>query len=67
LWISLMVRCTWYNITWLSLSMTCDCRWFSLGTPAFSTNKTDRHDLLQLSPPIKLTATIWLKCCLKLC
>jgi hypothetical protein len=39
---SLMARYTRYIDMWSSLWVTC---WFSQGTPVFSTNKTDRHDL----------------------
>jgi hypothetical protein len=40
-WIPLMARCTLYNIMWWSLSVTCHRSWFSPGTLASSTNKTD--------------------------
>jgi hypothetical protein len=36
------IRCTWYNIMWYSLSVTCDRQGF---TSVSSTNKTDRHDI----------------------
>ena len=39
-----MVRCTRYNIMWLSLSVTCSRSVGSLCTLASSTNKTDHHD-----------------------
>jgi len=39
-----MVRCTWYNIMWYSLSVIRDRSGFVMGTP--------------VPPPIKLTATI---------
>jgi hypothetical protein len=29
------------------LGLTAD-QWFSLGTPVFSTNKTDRHDITEI-------------------
>jgi hypothetical protein len=41
-----MVRCTRYNIMWyqwLAIS-----RWFSAGTPVFSTNKSDRRDITEI-------------------
>ena len=44
--ILLLVRCTWYNIMWWSLSETC-CR-FSLGTLVSSTNKTNHHDITEI-------------------
>ena len=39
-----MVRCTWYNIMWSSLSVTCDRSEVFSG---FLTNKTDRHDIIK--------------------
>jgi len=30
------------------LSVTCDRRWFSLGTLVSSTNKTDRHNISEI-------------------
>ena len=47
-WILLMVRCTWYNIMWSSLSVTCGRSWFTLGIPISSSNKTDRHDITEI-------------------
>jgi hypothetical protein len=44
-----MARCTRYNIIGSSLSVTfATGRWFSPGTPVFSTNKTDRHDITEI-------------------
>jgi hypothetical protein len=37
----LMAMCTWYNIMWYTLSVTCGNRWCSPGTQISSTNKTD--------------------------
>jgi hypothetical protein len=37
-----MARCTRYNIMWKSLSVTCDRSVVS------STNKTDRHDIIEI-------------------
>jgi hypothetical protein len=37
-----MGRCTWYNILWSSLSVTCDM------SMVFSTNKTDHHNLAEI-------------------
>jgi hypothetical protein len=37
------VRCTRYNIMWLSLTVTCDRLMVYLGTLVSSINKTDRH------------------------
>ena len=34
---------------WLATSL-----WFSLGTPAFSTNKTDRHDITEILLKVSL-------------
>ena len=45
-WIPLMARCTLYNIMWWSLSVTCHRSWFSPGTLASSTNKTD--DIIEI-------------------
>jgi len=28
--------------------MPCTCRWFSLGTPVSSTNKSDDHDITEI-------------------
>jgi hypothetical protein len=36
------VRCTWYNIMWSSLSVTCD------RSVVFSTNKTDHHKITEI-------------------
>ena len=41
-WTLFMARCTWYNIMWSSLSVTCDRMVVFSGTPVSSTNKTDR-------------------------
>ena len=38
-----MARCSRYNIMWLEAGMR-----FSPGTPATSTNKTDRHDIAEI-------------------
>ena len=49
--IQLMATCTRYN----SLSVT--GRWFSLGPPVFSTNKTDRHDITEILLRVALKTT----------
>ena len=36
------VRCTWYNIMWSNLPVTCD------RSVVFYTNKTDHHDLAEI-------------------
>jgi hypothetical protein len=41
-WILLMVSCTWYNIMWSSLSVTCS------RSVVFSTNKTAHHDITEI-------------------
>jgi hypothetical protein len=41
-------------------------RWFSLGTPVFSTNKTDRHDIIKilLKVPLNTISITLFKCIL---
>ena len=39
----LMARCTRNNIMWLAAG-----RWFSMGTPVSSTNKTGRHGIAEI-------------------
>jgi hypothetical protein len=41
-----MARCTRYNIVWCWWPAT--GRWFSPGTPVYSTNKTDHHDITEI-------------------
>ena len=67
-WIPLMVRCT--NTTlcdkvchWLAAGM-----WFSSGTHVSSTNKTDRHDIIEILLKVALntiTLTTYTKLCTK--
>ena len=40
-----MARCTWYNIRWSSLSVTCDR---SVVFSRYSTNKADHHDITEI-------------------
>ena len=40
--IPLMEKCTWYNIMWWTLSVTCD------RSVVFSINKTGRHDITEI-------------------
>ena len=47
--ISLMTKCTRYDSRWLSLSQWLVAgRWYSLGIPVSSTNKTDCHDITEI-------------------
>ena len=41
-------RCTRYNIMWQSLSVICERSDVFSGTPVYSTNKTDRHDITEI-------------------
>ena len=44
----IVLRCTRYNIIWWSLSITCDSSMVFSGTPVFSTNKTDCHNITEI-------------------
>jgi len=53
-------RCTRYNIKvcqWLAAG-----RWFSPDTPAFSTNKTDRHDITTIFVKVALMLELFHQC-----
>ena len=45
--IMLMARCTRYSMMWWIFQQLAAGRWFSLDTPVFSSNKTDRHDITE--------------------
>jgi hypothetical protein len=45
---SFAARCTRCNIMWLSLSETCNKSVMFPGYSVFSTNKTDRHDIMEI-------------------
>ena len=47
-WISIMERCTRYNIMWWSLSVTCDRSVVYFRYSVSSTNKTDHHDIAEI-------------------
>jgi len=47
-WILLMARHTWYNITWCDKVWLTAGRWFYPGTAVSSTNKTDCHDITEI-------------------
>jgi hypothetical protein len=46
--IPLMAGCTWYNIMWSSLLVTCGRSVVFSRTPVSSTNKTDHHNLIEM-------------------
>jgi len=48
-----------YNIMWLSFFQWLAAGlWFSLSTPVYSTNKTDRHSLSQIALKVTLNTII---------
>jgi hypothetical protein len=57
-WVRTPLRCTRYNIMWLSLSVTCDRSVFFPGTPVSSTNKTDHHDIAEILLKVVLSTII---------
>ena len=56
LWVQnpFVARCTRYNIMWSNLSVTWTGRWCSPGTPFSTTNKTDCHDITEISLKVAL-------------
>jgi len=58
----LFESCSWRGVLDATL---CDkvrqcfatCQWFSLGTPVFSTNKTDHHDIAEILLKVALKTT----------
>ena len=56
LWVQIppVSRCTRYNIMWSSLTD----QWFSPGTSFSSTNKTDRHDIVEILLKVALNTII---------
>ena len=51
-----IARRTWYNIMWKVCYWHATCRWFSLGTPVSSTNKTDSHHIVEILLKVKLNS-----------
>jgi hypothetical protein len=47
-WIPLMARYTQYNIMWFCQRLVAGLCFFSPGTPVYSINKTDRHDITKI-------------------